>query len=82
MITFGTLSVKHCGFDTYFNFCPITLKLHKWVVYDKRRLIRGKRIKGQGQPWHFTFKPLWARCSLQIMPDHFETSYTCCQRLG
>ena len=38
-VTFGTLSLpfflKHCGFDTYFSFCPITLKLHKYVVYDK-----------------------------------------------
>ena len=71
-------SVKHCGFDTDFSFCQITLKLHKYIVYDKRRLIRGNRIKGQGQP----FKPLWTRYRLQIMSDHFETLYTCCQILG
>ena len=72
-VTFGTLSVKHCGFDTDFQFLPNHSETAQIGCYDKRRLIRGNRIKCQGQP----FKPLWARYRLQIMSDYFETSYTC-----
>ena len=49
-VNFGTLCKRHCGQDTDYSFCPITFKLHMYVVEDERRNLinfgsQGKRSR-------------------------------------
>ena len=49
-VNFGTLCIKSCGHGTDYSFCPITFKLHMYIVHDERRnpkLILGRGVKGQ-----------------------------------
>ena len=41
-----------CGYDSDYSFCPITFKLHMWVVDDERR--NPLDLGSQGQSWRST----------------------------
>ena len=49
-----------------------------WMIRGGTLLIWGHRVKGQGQLWHSVYKTLWARYTLQFLPNHFQTSHVSC----
>ena len=53
-VKFGTLSIKPCGHDTDYSFCPITFKLpcKLFMMRGGTLLILGHGVKCQGQLWH------------------------------
>ena len=64
-VNFGTLSMKACECNTYYNLCQITSKLHIQVFQDKRR--DPIDFGSQGQRWKSTFalcETLWVHCIL------------------
>ena len=45
-VNFGTLCIRPCEHDTDYSFCPITFKLHMYVVDDKKNPIDlGSKVK-------------------------------------
>ena len=36
-VNIGTLCIRRCGHNTDYRFCPITFKLHMYIVDDEMR---------------------------------------------
>ena len=69
----GTLCIKTCGHNTDYSFCPITFKLHMYIVHDER--INTIDFGLWGTVMHSVYKTLWAQYRLQFLSDHFQTSH-------
>ena len=74
-VNFGTVCIKPCEYDTDYNLCRITFKLHMHIVDDERSnpIDLNHEIKGQCQFWHSVlYKTLLARYILHFLPNHFQ----------
>ena len=59
------------------SFCPITFKLHKYVVHDDRRNPTdfGSQVQRSRTNWHFVNKTLWAGYTLVFAQS--LSNFTC-----
>ena len=66
-VNYGTLCIRPCGHDSDYSFCPITFKLHMYVVDDERR-----------NPIDLESKVKVNRGTLCIRPCGHDSDYSLC----